>query len=183
MSIVVYVERFFYPIPHFLSVVKPFVGRAVPEVQLQYPWPGGGGFHRSRSAWQVHILLDQKTKINLLPPSLEDTQWIHGHFDSVFPKSKPLDRSAFPHVAKLVLLRRVVRTLIAYVGVEQLKDGMAAPLVVNVEVALPSGEAFQLRTAPGPGVEGRGAAGGAELRARTQLGAPVSLESVVAVRW
>lgn len=100
----------------------------------------------SKIRGQVHVLLDMKTKIALLPPTVEDSQWIQQSFDAVFPPEAPLDRNAFPGVAKLVLLRRVVRTLIEYVGIEELKGGMAAPLVVDIAVELQTGQPFHLRT-------------------------------------
>ena len=84
----------------------------------------------------LHILTDKKTKIALLPPTQEDLQWIVQNFDSAFPDERPLSRQIFPDVAKLVLLRRVVRTLIEFVGVNQIQLGMAAPLVVDIAVDL-----------------------------------------------
>ena len=68
----------------------------------------------------LHILTDKKTKIALLPPPREDLQWIAQNFDRAFPEERPLSRQNFPDVAKLVLLRRVVRTLIEFVGVNQI---------------------------------------------------------------
>ncbi|CAK9075955.1 unnamed protein product, partial [Durusdinium trenchii] len=107
-----------------------------------------GGFlnFSSNIRGQVHVLMDMKTKISLLPPTAEDSQWIQQNFDAVFPAEEPLDRAAFPGVAKLVLLRRVVRTLIEYVGIEELKGGMAAPLVVDIAVDLKNGKPFHLHT-------------------------------------
>ncbi|CAK9075954.1 unnamed protein product [Durusdinium trenchii] len=61
-----------------------------------------GGFlnFSSNIRGQVHVLMDMKTKISLLPPTAEDSQWIQQNFDAVFPAEEPLDRAAFPGVAK-----------------------------------------------------------------------------------
>lgn len=34
--------------------------------------------------------------------ALQDSRWIHDSFDAVFPPEAPLDRNAFPGVAKAV---------------------------------------------------------------------------------
>jgi len=110
----------------------------------------------SKIRGQVHVLMHKNTEIALLPPSVEDAQWIQQRFDAVFPPEAPLDRNAFPGVAKLVLLRRVVRTLIECVGIEELKEGMKAPLVVDIAVELQPGEPpFHLRTVAPSSAPGR----------------------------
>mmetsp|Transcript_10145 Transcript_10145/g.17653 ORF Transcript_10145/g.17653 Transcript_10145/m.17653 type:complete len:246 (+) Transcript_10145:1-738(+) len=84
----------------------------------------------------VNILTDKKTKIKLLSPTPEDVRWMANCFDTIFPEEQPMTRDSFKNVAKLVLVRRVVRTLIEFVGVEQIQAGMAAPLVVDIAVDL-----------------------------------------------
>ncbi|CAJ1355911.1 unnamed protein product [Effrenium voratum] len=108
---------------------------------------GKGHFERfSRGIrGHVHVLLDKKTKISLLPPTSEDLRWISQGFEGAF-EERPLDRQSFPSIAKLVLLRRVVRTLIEYVGIEQLKAGVAAPLVVDLAVEIAGRAPFRLHT-------------------------------------
>ncbi|CAE7811611.1 unnamed protein product, partial [Symbiodinium necroappetens] len=96
----------------------------------------------------LHILTDKKTKIALLSPTQEDLQWIAANFEKAFPEERPLNRQNFPDVAKLVLLRRVVRTLIEFVGIDHIQGGMAAPLVVDIAVNLGSakGPPFRIHT-------------------------------------
>ncbi|CAE7337252.1 unnamed protein product [Symbiodinium sp. CCMP2592] len=96
----------------------------------------------------LHILTDKKTKIALLSPTQEDLQWIAANFEKAFPEERPLTRQNFPDVAKLVLLRRVVRTLIEFVGIDHIQGGMAAPLVVDIAVNMGStkGPPFRIHT-------------------------------------
>lgn len=95
----------------------------------------------------VHVLLKSNTRVPLSTATVEDHEWIENRFDTVFPSERPLDRETFPSFAKLVLLRRVVRTLIVHIGLDQLQAGVAAPLVVDISVDLELGQApFRLHT-------------------------------------
>jgi hypothetical protein len=86
---------------------------------------------------ELHVLLQANSKVPLVDASAEDQRWIAEGFDVVFTDERPLDRERFPSVAKLVLLRRVVRTIIGSVGLDQLLErGMSRPLVVDVRVEL-----------------------------------------------
>ena len=40
-------------------------------------------------------------------PEIEDAQWIQRRFDAVFPPEAPLDRNAFPGVAKVPILNEI----------------------------------------------------------------------------
>lgn len=86
----------------------------------------------------VHVLLKKKSRVQLAEATAEDAQWLAEHFGEVFPAERPLDRPTFPPFAKLVLLRRVVRTLMESVGLEQLQEGrgVSQPLVVQIVVDL-----------------------------------------------
>jgi len=84
----------------------------------------------------IHVLLQIDTRVGLVPVTAEDDLWITEGFDHVFPAERPLDRSVFPAFAKLVLLRRVVRTLIECIGMERLQSGLVAPLVIDVTISL-----------------------------------------------
>eukprot|EP00931_Biecheleriopsis_adriatica_P118610 TRINITY_DN93971_c0_g1_i1.p1 TRINITY_DN93971_c0_g1~~TRINITY_DN93971_c0_g1_i1.p1 ORF type:complete len:292 (-),score=50.18 TRINITY_DN93971_c0_g1_i1:80-916(-) len=88
---------------------------------------------------QVHVMLAKNTRVPLVAPTTEDVEWLAHSFDEVFPVDRPLDCETFSGVAKLVLLRRVVRTLMKSVGMEQLQEGTTAPIVVDVAVDLGGG--------------------------------------------
>eukprot|EP00928_Gymnodinium_smaydae_P051072 TRINITY_DN34603_c0_g1_i1.p1 TRINITY_DN34603_c0_g1~~TRINITY_DN34603_c0_g1_i1.p1 ORF type:complete len:332 (-),score=53.52 TRINITY_DN34603_c0_g1_i1:127-1071(-) len=94
----------------------------------------------------LHVLLQVDSRVPLAKATEEDHRWIAERFDVVFPPESPLDREDFPAFAKLVLLRRVVRTLVDSIGLRQLHDGVGRPLVVEVRVELGSGEPFRVRT-------------------------------------
>ena len=40
-------------------------------------------------------------------PEIEDAKWIQQRFDAVFPPEAPLDRNAFPGVAKVPILNGI----------------------------------------------------------------------------
>lgn len=94
----------------------------------------------------VHVLLKNNTKMELVPAAAQDQHWILEEFDKVFPASRPLSRDLFPGVATTVLLRRIVRTLMATVGLELLQRGLPAPLVVDISVDLGAGRVFRVHT-------------------------------------
>jgi len=95
----------------------------------------------------LHVLLDANAKVRLVDVKATEMAWMGGHFAEMFPPEKPLNRARFPALAKLILLRRVVRTLVEHVGLEQLQEGMPRPLVVEVVVQLgPSRPPFRLHT-------------------------------------
>lgn len=95
----------------------------------------------------IHVFTQSKKRVSLAPASSEDRQWLAERFDETFPKERPLGRASFPGFAKLVLLRRVVRTLVDIMGLEKLKCGVARPLVVDVVVELGGGRTpFRLHT-------------------------------------
>eukprot|EP00929_Paragymnodinium_shiwhaense_P063323 TRINITY_DN31644_c0_g1_i1.p1 TRINITY_DN31644_c0_g1~~TRINITY_DN31644_c0_g1_i1.p1 ORF type:complete len:326 (+),score=50.80 TRINITY_DN31644_c0_g1_i1:106-978(+) len=95
----------------------------------------------------IRVLLQTSTRVDLLPCSEEDHQWILGSLEKVFTPEAPLDRAIFPDFLKVVLLRRIVRTLMGSVGLATLQEGMAAPLVVDVHVELSNGRPpFRIHT-------------------------------------
>lgn len=98
----------------------------------------------------VNVLLQRKTRVSLRGLANEDQIWLENQFEEVFPAEKPLDRSLFPAFAKLILLRRVVRTLIATLGLEKLQGGLGAPLVVDISVDIGDREPFRLHTVAPP---------------------------------
>lgn len=94
----------------------------------------------------MRVMLQSK-RFPFLDATQEDGQWLAERFDEVFPPERPLNRHVFPSLAKLVLLRRVVRTLMESVGLEQLQEGMTQPLVVDIRVELGGAHSpFRLHT-------------------------------------
>lgn len=87
----------------------------------------------------LHQLLKAKERMPLAACTAEDQQWIFRHFDHFFPAERPLDRRTFPGFFRLVLMRRIVRTLAARIGLSKLRKGTSAPLVLYVGVDLGDG--------------------------------------------
>jgi len=85
---------------------------------------------------EVHVLLNSQARIPLAAATEDDLRFLAERFDEYFPAERPLMRSDFPGVVKLLLLRRVVRTLMDSVGLERLQEGLSAPFVVTVTVDL-----------------------------------------------
>jgi hypothetical protein len=95
----------------------------------------------------LHQLLKGRQRMPLAACTPEDQKWIFRHFDHFFPPERPLDRQVFPGFFKLVLMRRIVRTLVAHIGLSSLRRGTSAPLVLIVGVDLGGGLApFRLNT-------------------------------------
>lgn len=94
----------------------------------------------------IHVLLQSRSKVPLMEATSEDTKWLADNFDSIFPEDQPLDRPTFPAVAKLILLRRILLTLISNLGLERVKGGMNHPLVVQIRVELANRQPFRLHT-------------------------------------
>lgn len=84
----------------------------------------------------LHQLLNGQERMALAACTPEDQKWIFNHFDSFFPLERPLDRRLFVGYFKLILMRRIVRTLVAHVGLSKLRRGTSAPLVLFVGVDL-----------------------------------------------
>jgi len=87
----------------------------------------------------VRVLLNTSRREPLMRITLEDKHWLLEHFDKSFPAETPLDCEAFLGFARLIIIRRIVRTLIKIFGLERLRNGLSEPLVVDVYVALQNG--------------------------------------------
>jgi hypothetical protein len=95
----------------------------------------------------LHQLLKGKERIPLATCTPEDQRWISKHFDEFFPQERPLDRRLFIGYFKLILMRRIVRTLVARIGLQKLRRGTSAPLVLIVGVDLGAGHPpFRINT-------------------------------------
>ena len=115
----------------------------------------------------VRVLLDKDRRarrdasreIDIPPSTPAEHDFLVQNFDVLFPPEHPLDLTAFLSLAKLVLVRRIVKALVHRHGQHTVRRGMRAPIVVDVVVRDDAtGEpAFRVHTvAPStaPGVEG-----------------------------
>ena len=98
-------------------------------------------------------------KIDIPPATPAEHDFLVQNFDVLFPPEHPLDLTAFLSLAKLILVRRIVKALVRRHGLHAVRRGMRAPIVVDVVVRDDAtGEpAFRVHTvAPStaPGVEG-----------------------------
>lgn len=95
----------------------------------------------------LHQLLKGKERMPLAACTPEDQRWISTNFDQFFPPERPLDRRLFTGYFKLILMRRIVRTLVARIGLQKLRRGTSAPLVLVVGVDLGGGHPlFRINT-------------------------------------
>jgi len=81
----------------------------------------------------------------------DEREFLRKHFEVLFPKEAPLNRETFHALAKLILVRRILKALARDLGLVALRSGLSAPLVVDVKVVLPAGdgtaeEIFRLHT-------------------------------------
>jgi hypothetical protein len=98
-------------------------------------------------------------KIDIPPATPAEHDFLVQNFDFLFPPEHSLDLTAFLSLAKLILVRRIVKALVRHHGLHAVRRGMRAPIVVDVVVCDDAtGEpAFRVHTvAPStaPGVEG-----------------------------
>ena len=96
--------------------------------------------------------------IELEPTTARESRFLIDNFDLLFPNEHPLDFSAFLSMAKLVLVRRIVKALVKRHGLQNVRAGMRAPVVVDLSVVDEKNRAlFRVHTvAPStaPGVDG-----------------------------
>ena len=96
--------------------------------------------------------------IELEPATARESTFLIENFDLLFPNEHPLDLDAFLSMAKLVLVRRIVKALVKRHGLQTVRAGMRAPVVVDVSVVDEKNRAlFRVHTvAPStaPGVDG-----------------------------
>jgi len=81
----------------------------------------------------VHVLLRREQRTQLLPPAEQELEWLRRRWEQLWPKG--MDREGFRECAKLVMVRRLVRTLIQKVGYEKLRSGLETPLVFDIQIA------------------------------------------------
>ena len=74
------------------------------------------------------------TTIELEPATPRESKFLVDNFALLFPPEHPLDLHAFLSMAKLVLIRRIVKALVKRHGLQTVRSGMKAPLVVDLSV-------------------------------------------------
>ena len=85
----------------------------------------------------VRVLLDQREPrcvITIPPATAAEHDFLVNNFPILFPPEHPLDFRAFQSLAKLVLVRRIVKALVTHHGLYRVQRGMRAPIVVDLTV-------------------------------------------------
>ena len=68
------------------------------------------------------------------PATAAEHDFLVNNFPILFPPEHPLDFRAFQSLAKLVLVRRIVKALVTHHGLYRVQRGMRAPIVVDLTV-------------------------------------------------
>ena len=86
--------------------------------------------------------------VAIQPASASEHAFLRDNFDLLVPSSTdPLDRSTFHALAKLILVRRIVKALVTdFGGVERIRRGLAEPLVIDVQVVVEGDVVFRVHT-------------------------------------
>ena len=85
--------------------------------------------------------------VAIQPASASEHAFLRDNFDLLFPSTDPLDRSTFHALAKLILVRRIVKALVTdFGGVERIRRGLAEPLVIDVQVVVEGDVMFRVHT-------------------------------------
>jgi len=89
---------------------------------------------------RLHVFMKVKECVPLMEASSEDQEFLTQNFDTIFPPEDPLDCESFVPFIKLVVARRVTRTLMKALGVDSLRIGLQAPLAMRISFDLGNGE-------------------------------------------
>eukprot|EP00747_Dinoflagellata_sp_TGD_P196872 gnl/TRDRNA2_/TRDRNA2_67522_c0_seq1.p1 gnl/TRDRNA2_/TRDRNA2_67522_c0~~gnl/TRDRNA2_/TRDRNA2_67522_c0_seq1.p1 ORF type:complete len:298 (-),score=34.22 gnl/TRDRNA2_/TRDRNA2_67522_c0_seq1:186-1079(-) len=97
---------------------------------------------------QVRVLLESSGHVNLVPPTPKaDSGRLLDCFDEAFPSERPLDCNNFPSFAKLLIVRRIFKTLASCFGDDVYSErSCPVPLVIDVSVDLGQDEPFRIHT-------------------------------------
>ena len=104
------------------------------------------------------VLAPHDKAVDIRPATESEHAFLRDNFDLLFPPSDPLDRSTFHALAKLVLVRRIIKALVSdFGGLVAVQRGLAEPLVVDVRVVLDGDVVFRVHTvAPKSNASGAG---------------------------
>jgi len=94
-----------------------------------------------------HVMAVRPEAVAIQPASASEHAFLRDNFDLLFPSSDPLDRSTFHALAKLILVRRIVKALVKdFGGVERIRCGLSEPLVIDVQVVVEGDVVFRVHT-------------------------------------
>ena len=95
-----------------------------------------------------HVMAVRPEAVAIQPASASEHAFLRDNFDLLVPSSTdPLDRSTFHALAKLILVRRIVKALVTdFGGVERIRRGLAEPLVIDVQVVVEGDVVFHVHT-------------------------------------
>ncbi len=104
------------------------------------------------------VLAPHDKTVDIRPATESEHAFLRDNFNLLFPPSDPLDRSTFHALAKLVLVRRIIKALVSdFGGLVAVQRGLAEPLVVDVRVVLDGDVVFRVHTvAPKSNASGAG---------------------------
>lgn len=81
----------------------------------------------------IRQVMDRSTKVDIKPASAAEHAFLRDNFGLLFPTSDPLDREAFRALAKLILVRRIIKAIVGeFGGLAVIQRGLAEPLVCDV---------------------------------------------------
>ncbi|OUS42933.1 hypothetical protein BE221DRAFT_187687 [Ostreococcus tauri] len=96
------------------------------------------------SIWPV---MERSRAVKIQPASEAEHTFLLDHFDLLFPRTDPLDREAFHALAKLILVRRIIKALVKdFGGLGAIRQGLSTALVVDVRVIIDDGVVFRVHT-------------------------------------
>lgn len=81
----------------------------------------------------IRQVMDRSKKVDIKPASEAEHAFLRDNFELLFPPSDPLDREAFRALAKLILVRRIIKGIVGeFGGLAVIQRGLAEPLVCDV---------------------------------------------------
>lgn len=93
------------------------------------------------------ILENHRRAVEIGSASESEHAFLRDNFELLFPEEDPLDREAFHALAKLIMVRRIIKALVRdFGGLTAIQRGLSQPLVVDVVVVLDGDVVFRVHT-------------------------------------
>lgn len=93
------------------------------------------------------ILENHRSAVEIGSASESEHAFLRDNFELLFPEEDPLDREAFHALAKLIMVRRIIKALVRdFGGLTAIQRGLSQPLVVDVVVVLDGDVVFRVHT-------------------------------------
>ena len=93
------------------------------------------------------ILENHRRAVEIGSASESEHAFLRDNFELLFPEEDPLDREAFHALAKLIMVRRIIKALVRdFGGLTSIQRGLSQPLVVDVVVVLDGDVVFRVHT-------------------------------------